>query len=67
MAQKTEIKLKGHLDKKWESWFDCMTISYHKNYTVMVGEIKDNAFMHGLLNKIRDLNLELISVNPIEK
>ena len=65
MKDKTQIKIKGHLDKKWEEWFVGMEISYEGDDTVLTGEIKDEAFIHGILNLIRDLNLKLISVNPI--
>lgn len=66
MAQKTEIIVKGQLNKEWEAWFEGMEINCVGNYTILLGELKDDAFMHGLLNKIRDLNLKLISVNPVE-
>lgn len=65
MKGKTQIKIKGHLDKKWEEWFVGMEISYEGDDTILTGEIKDEAFIHGILNLIRDLNLKLISVNPI--
>lgn len=55
--------VKGHLDKKWENCFDGMNVNYEGDNTVISGNIKDEAFMHGILNRIRDLNLKLISVN----
>jgi len=66
MKGKTKITIQGHLDKKWEDWFDGMDIMYDGDNTILHGNIKDEAFMHGILNRIRDLNLELISVNPDE-
>lgn len=60
-----EIKVHGHLDEKWEDWFDGMEITHEKDNTILSGYIKDEAFMHGILNLIRDLNLKLISVNPV--
>ncbi len=63
----TEIKVKGHLDKKWKVWFEGLDISYDGDNTILSGNIKDEAFMHGILNRIRDLNLKLISVNPSEE
>ena len=66
MKGKTIIKIQGHLDKKWEDWFDGMEISYEGDNTIISGIMKDEAFLHGILNRIRDLNLELISVNSAE-
>ena len=67
MKGKIEIKVEGHLDKKWMDWFVGMVISYEDANTILSGNIKDEAHLHGILNQIRDLNLKLISVNPDEK
>ena len=64
MKGKTEIIVEGHLDKKWKDWFEGMVISYEGTNTLLSGNIKDEAHLHGILNQIRDLNLKLISVNP---
>lgn len=61
------IIVQGHLDMKWKEWFEGMEISYQGTNTVLSGRIKDEAHLHGLLNRIRDLNLKLISVNPAGK
>jgi len=66
MKGKTRIKVEGHLDKTWMDWFEGMDISYEETNTVLSGELKDEANMHGILNLIRDLNLKLISVNSDE-
>jgi len=66
MSEIIIIKVKGHLDKKWKDWFLGMDISYEEDNTIISGIVKDEAFMHGILNLIRDLNLKLISVNPVE-
>ncbi len=66
MKGKTKIKVQGHLDKVWKDRFEGMDIIYEGNNTILSGNIKDDAFMHGILNIIRDLNLKLISVNPAE-
>ncbi len=66
MKGKTKIKIQGHLDKEWKDWFDGMAISYAGNNTMLTGNIKDEAHLHGILNQIRDLNLKLISVNSVE-
>jgi hypothetical protein len=66
MKGKTEIKVQGHLDKNWKTWFEGMDIIYDGDNTILSGNVKDEAFIHGILNLIRDLNLKLISVNPSE-
>ena len=66
MKGKTKITIQGHLDKKWENSFEGMKISYEGDNTILTGNLKDEAHMHGVLNIIRDLNLKLISVNSIE-
>ena len=55
--------VQGHLDTKWKDWFEGMVISYQGTNTILSGNIKDEAHLHGILNQIRDLNLKLISVN----
>lgn len=67
MKGKIEIKVEGHLDKRRINWFEGMAISYVGNNTILNGNIKDEAHLHGILNQIRDLNLKLISVNPTEE
>jgi hypothetical protein len=67
MKGKTKIKIQGHLNGKWKECFEGMTISYEGNNTILTGNIKDEAHMHGILNIIRDYNLIIISINPGEK
>jgi len=67
MKGKTKIKIQGHLDEKWKEWFEGMDIIHEGDTTILSGNITDEAFMHGILNQIRDLNLKLISVNPAEE
>ena len=66
MKGKTKIKIQGHLDKEWKNSFEGMEISYEGDSTILIGNLKDEAHMHGVLNIIRDLNLKLISVNSVE-
>jgi hypothetical protein len=66
MKSKTKIKIQGHLDKKWQDWFDGMEISYEGDNTILTGIMKDEAYLRGILNRIMDLNLKLISVNSVE-
>ena len=59
-----EIRVKGHLDESWSEWFEGLTITYlDSGETVLRGEIVDQAALHGILSKVRDLNLPLIAVN----
>ena len=58
-----EIRLKGHLDDKWVDWFEGLTITRGDNgETVLRGPLVDQAALHGLLRKVRDLGLPLLSV-----
>jgi hypothetical protein len=66
MKGKTKITIQGRLDKKWKNSFEGMNISYEGDNTILTGILKDEAHMHGVLNIIRDLNIKLISINPIE-
>jgi len=60
------IKLKGHLDHKWSDWFEGMDISTGGGETILSGQVADQAALHGLLIRIRDLNLTLLSVEQID-
>ena len=64
MNERIIIKVQGHLNETWKDWFDGVEISYEENTTVLTFDNKDQAYVHGILNQIRDLNLRLISVNP---
>ena len=58
-----EIKIKGHLDQDWSSWLDGLAIEAQTHgETLLTGPVRDQAALHGLLNKIRDLGLPLLSV-----
>ena len=61
-----EIRLKGHLEARWADRFGNMTITLAENgETLLIGPVLDQAALHGLLKKVRDLGLPLISVNPV--
>ncbi len=61
------IRVKGHLDQSWSTWFDGMTITNEANGdTVISGPVADQAALHSLLVKVHNLNLTLISVLSIE-
>jgi hypothetical protein len=62
-----EIRLKGHLEARWEQWFDGLTITLEENgNTLLSGPLADQAALHGILKKVRDLGLTLLSVNSVE-
>ncbi len=57
-----EICVQGHLPDHWSEWFDCLSICRRQSDTVLTGLLNDQAALHGVLRKIYDLNLVLISV-----
>jgi hypothetical protein len=62
-----EIRLKGHLDDRWAEWFEGLTITLEDNGdTILTGSVIDQAALHGLLKKVRDLGMPLVSVSPVE-
>ena len=61
-----QIRLKGLLDDKWSNWFEDMSISTEGADTILRGQVADQAALHGLFTRIRDLNLTLLSVEQIE-
>ncbi len=64
-----EIRVEGHLDERWSSWFEGMALTYVEKgngETILTGEMKDQAALHGVLIKVRDLGLTLVSVRRIE-
>jgi hypothetical protein len=68
MKQFYEIRVKGHLDLSWSDWFDGMTILHEDNgETLLAGTLTDQAALHGLLTRVRDLGMMLISVNMIDQ
>jgi hypothetical protein len=61
-----EIRLKGLLDNHWTSWFEGLTITALDNgETLLTGSVVDQAALHGLLRKVRDLGLPLLSVTRV--
>jgi hypothetical protein len=65
-----QIKVRGRLDKKWSDWFNGLAITYQAGrdgypVTILTGAVVDQAALYGMLSKIRDLNLNLISVERV--
>ena len=66
-SQVYRIRIKGHLDNSWSEWLDGLTITHEEGgTTLLIGPVADQPALHGVLVKIRDLGLPLVSVNHVE-
>ena len=66
-ARLYEIRLDGHLDVRWSDWFDGLSFTHASDGTTIIhGLVADQAALHGLLSKVRDLGLPLVSVVHVE-
>ena len=62
-----EIRLKGHLDSRWAAWFDGLSLTHESDgSTIIHGPVADQAALHGLLQKVRDTGLPLVSVTQVQ-
>jgi hypothetical protein len=63
-----EIRLDGHLDDRWAAWFDGLSLTHESDGTTVIhGSVVDQAALHGLLQKVRDLGLPLLSVRHADR
>ena len=66
-AGRYEIRLKGHLDSRWAAWFDGLNLCTDSDGTTVIhGLVADQSALHGLLQKVRDIGLPLISVTRVD-
>jgi hypothetical protein len=62
-----QIRIKGHLDRQWTDWFGGLTITLEDNgETLLTGPVVDQAALHGVLKKVRDVAMPLLSVNRVK-
>jgi len=62
-----QIRVKSHLGSEWTDWFEGLTITLEENgNTLLTGPVPDQAALYGLLKKVRDLGILLVSVNPVQ-
>ncbi len=67
MKQVYEIRVKGHLDESWTDWLNGLAIHHEPGGDLLLnGSLPDQAALHGVLNRLGDLGVQLISVNPVE-
>ena len=68
MTDHYQIRVLGHLDREWSAWFDGLTITNDADgYTTLAGRVLDPSALYGLIGKLRDLGLILVSVTLIER
>ena len=62
-----QIRIKGHLGSQWADWFGGLTVKLEADGdTLLTGAVADQAALHGLLKKLRDLGIPLISISPVK-
>jgi hypothetical protein len=62
-----QIRVKGHLGRQWTDWFGGLAITLEDNgETLLTGSVVDQAALHGVLKKVRDLGIPLVSVSPVK-
>jgi hypothetical protein len=61
------IRIAGQLDARWAAWFDDLTITLDEGDTLLTGPVVDQAALHGLLRRVRDLGVTLVSVTTVDR
>ncbi len=62
-----QIRIEGHLSSQWAGWFEGLAITLEADgHTLLTGPVADQAALHGLLKKVRDLGMALVSVSPVK-
>jgi hypothetical protein len=65
--QRVEIRVEGQIDETWSEWFEGFSVTHtERNETILIGELPDQTALYGVITKLRDLGLKLISVIPLE-
>ncbi len=65
--ERCEVRLQGHLDNRWDAWFEGLSVTNRSDGTTVIdGVVVDQSALHGLLQKVRDVGLPLISINRME-
>lgn len=68
MAQLVEIRVQGQLDDHWAAWFEGFQLCHNRTgETTLTGPVQDQAALYGLLNKLRNLGLELVSIKQLDE
>lgn len=65
--ERYEIRLKGHLDARWAERFEGLSFTYNNDgTTILTGPVVDQAALHGMLRRVRDIGMPLVSVNQVD-
>jgi hypothetical protein len=62
-----EIRIAGELDPTWAAWFDGLAVTRVDGDSLLTGPVRDQAALHGVLRRLRDLGLPLVSITPLER
>ena len=67
-SREYEIRVNGHLDARWSAWFDGLSLTKEPDGTTVIsGPVVDQAALHGLLQKLRDVGMPLISITQVSR